>query len=81
MLMTSICLSCYPKVEVEALNQCLENVMGWMRTNKLKPDPDKVEVLLVGSNSAVRSDVRSVLARVTASLKVEFGDTLYFCMS
>lgn len=33
----------------DALNKCLEGVLGRMRVNKLKLDPDKMEALLVGS--------------------------------
>ncbi|KAF7245252.1 GPI ethanolamine phosphate transferase 1 [Varanus komodoensis] len=33
---------------VAVLNRCLAEVMGWMRANKLKLNPDKTEVLLVG---------------------------------
>ncbi|KAF7249234.1 1-phosphatidylinositol 4,5-bisphosphate phosphodiesterase beta-1 [Varanus komodoensis] len=37
-----------PGEAVAVLNQCLAKVMGWMRANKLKLNPDKMEVLLVG---------------------------------
>lgn len=30
---------------LQVLNPCLEAVMGWMRANKLKLNPDKMEVL------------------------------------
>ncbi|KAF7245202.1 Receptor-type tyrosine-protein phosphatase mu [Varanus komodoensis] len=32
---------------VAVLNQCLAELMGWMRSNKLRLNPDKTEVLLV----------------------------------
>ncbi|KAF7251190.1 Enteropeptidase [Varanus komodoensis] len=35
-----------PGEAVAVLNQCLAEVMGWMRANKLKLNPDKTEVLL-----------------------------------
>ncbi|KAF7248106.1 Zinc finger and SCAN domain-containing protein 29 [Varanus komodoensis] len=37
-----------PGEAVAVLNRCLADVMGWMRANKLKLNPDKTEVLLVG---------------------------------
>ncbi|KAF7240636.1 putative RNA-directed DNA polymerase from transposon BS, partial [Varanus komodoensis] len=37
-----------PGEAVAVLNRCLAEVMGWMRANKLKLNPDKTEVLLVG---------------------------------
>lgn len=39
------------KETVDSLNQCLEEVMGWVRVNKLTLNPDKREVLIVGPNS------------------------------
>lgn len=39
------------KWTAEILNQCLEGVMGWMRANKMRLCPDKMVVLLAGSNS------------------------------
>lgn len=44
-----------PKGVGELLNQCLEDVMGWMGANKLKLNPDKTKVLLIGSDSILRS--------------------------
>lgn len=41
--------------------------MGWMEANKLTPD--KMEVLLVGSNSFLRSDYISMLAEVALTPK------------
>ena len=32
------------------LNSCLDLIMDWMRVNKLKLNPDKMEVLLVGAS-------------------------------
>ncbi|KAF7246976.1 CMP-sialic acid transporter [Varanus komodoensis] len=39
-----------PGEAVAVLNRCLAEVMGWMRANKLKLNPDKTEVLLVGGS-------------------------------
>ncbi|KAF7246159.1 putative RNA-directed DNA polymerase from transposon BS [Varanus komodoensis] len=39
-----------PGEAVAVLNRCLAKVMGWMRANKLKLNPDKTEVLLVGGS-------------------------------
>lgn len=36
---------------MEILNHSLEKVMNWMRANKRKLNPDKMEVLLVGYSS------------------------------
>ncbi|KAF7243480.1 putative RNA-directed DNA polymerase from transposon BS, partial [Varanus komodoensis] len=36
-----------PGEAVAVLNWCLAEVMGWMRANKLKLNPDKMEVLLI----------------------------------
>ncbi|KAF7249810.1 putative RNA-directed DNA polymerase from transposon BS, partial [Varanus komodoensis] len=41
-----------PDEAVAVLNWCLAEVMGWMRANKLKLKPDKMEVLLVGDLSS-----------------------------
>ena len=35
---------------VSVLNSCLHLIMDWMRVNKLKLNPDKTEVLLVGAS-------------------------------
>ncbi|KAF7245146.1 Receptor-type tyrosine-protein phosphatase mu [Varanus komodoensis] len=43
-----------PGEAVAVLNQCLAEVMGWMRANKVKLNPDKTEVLLVDDHSRVR---------------------------
>ena len=36
-------------VAVAVLNLCLDSIMIWMRVNKLRLNPDKSEVLLVGA--------------------------------
>uniref|UniRef100_A0A8D2J9T3 Reverse transcriptase domain-containing protein n=1 Tax=Varanus komodoensis TaxID=61221 RepID=A0A8D2J9T3_VARKO len=41
-----------PGEAVTVLNQCLAEVIGWMRANKLKLNPAKAEVLLVGRSSS-----------------------------
>ena len=38
-----------PGVAVIVLNSCLVLIMDWMRVNKLRLNPDKLEVLLVGA--------------------------------
>lgn len=35
-----------PKELVEVVNWHLDKVMGWLRTNKLKFNPDKMEMLM-----------------------------------
>ena len=39
-----------PGEVVSVLNLCLDQIMDWMRVNKLKLNPDKMEVLLVGAS-------------------------------
>uniref|UniRef100_A0A8D2J6W7 Reverse transcriptase domain-containing protein n=1 Tax=Varanus komodoensis TaxID=61221 RepID=A0A8D2J6W7_VARKO len=46
-----------PGEAVAVLNRCLAEVMGWMRANKLKLNPDKTEVLLVGDSSSWVGDL------------------------
>ncbi|KAF7247778.1 Disks large-associated protein 2 [Varanus komodoensis] len=46
-----------PGEAVAVLNRCLAEVMGWMRANKLKLNPDKTEVLLVGDSSSSVGDL------------------------
>ncbi|KAF7254198.1 hypothetical protein EYD10_01049 [Varanus komodoensis] len=46
---------------VAVLNRCLAEVMGWMRANKLKLNPDKTEVLLVGRSDLRMGDLGLVL--------------------
>ncbi|KAF7245360.1 RNA-directed DNA polymerase from mobile element jockey [Varanus komodoensis] len=52
-----------PGEAVAVLNQCLAEVMGWMRANKLKLNPDKTEVLLVGE-AQVMAVVRSTFLQL-----------------
>ncbi|KAF7235274.1 hypothetical protein EYD10_17889 [Varanus komodoensis] len=58
-----------PGEAVVVLNRCLAEVMGWMRANKLKLYPDKVEVLLVGSLNSWVGDLDLVLNGVAFPLK------------
>lgn len=60
----SFTISLDPKEAMETLNHYLEKVMGWMRKNKLRLNPDKREVLLEGPNSVLGSGCTSRLARV-----------------
>ncbi|KAF7250121.1 Butyrophilin subfamily 2 member A1 [Varanus komodoensis] len=46
---------------VAVLNRCLVEVMGWMRANKLKLNPDKTEVLLVGGSGFGEGELNLVL--------------------
>ncbi|KAF7241559.1 RNA-directed DNA polymerase from mobile element jockey [Varanus komodoensis] len=50
-----------PGEAVAVLNRCLAEVMGWMRANKLKLNPDKTEVLLVGGSGFGEGDLNLVL--------------------
>ncbi|KAF7252624.1 Craniofacial development protein 2 [Varanus komodoensis] len=54
---------------VAVLNWCLAKVMGWMRANKLKLNPDKMEVLLVGGSNSWVGDLHLVLNGVALPLK------------
>ncbi|KAF7243163.1 Protein mono-ADP-ribosyltransferase TIPARP [Varanus komodoensis] len=51
------------------LNQCLAKVIGWMRANKLKLNPDKMEVLLVGGSGFGVGDLDLVLNGVALPLR------------
>ncbi|KAF7234592.1 Vomeronasal type-2 receptor 26 [Varanus komodoensis] len=51
------------------LNRCLAEVMGWMRANKLKLNPDKTEVLLVGESGSGMGDLDLALNGVALPLK------------
>ncbi|KAF7253513.1 Vacuolar protein 8 [Varanus komodoensis] len=68
---TQLCLSfsTNPGEAVTVLNRCLAEVMGWMRANKLKLNPDKTEVLMVGDSSFWVSDLVPALAGVAVPLK------------
>uniref|UniRef100_A0A8D2J284 Reverse transcriptase domain-containing protein n=1 Tax=Varanus komodoensis TaxID=61221 RepID=A0A8D2J284_VARKO len=50
-----------PGEAVAVLNRCLAEVMGWMRANKLKLNPDKTEVLLVGGSGFGEGELNLVL--------------------
>ncbi|KAF7249443.1 hypothetical protein EYD10_05220 [Varanus komodoensis] len=54
---------------VAVLNWCLAKVMGWMRANKLKLNPDKTEVLLVGGSSSWVGGLDLALDGVALPLK------------
>ncbi|KAF7251593.1 Apoptosis-resistant E3 ubiquitin protein ligase 1 [Varanus komodoensis] len=58
-----------PGEAVAVLNRCLAKVMGWMRANKLKHNPDKTEVLLVGGSGFGMGDLGLVLNGVALPLK------------
>ncbi|KAF7247547.1 Kinesin-like protein KIF20B [Varanus komodoensis] len=62
-------LSTNPGEAVAALNRCLAEVMGWMRTNKLKLNPDKTEVLLVGGSGFGEGALNLVLNGVALPLR------------
>ncbi|KAF7245563.1 Receptor-type tyrosine-protein phosphatase eta [Varanus komodoensis] len=63
---------------VAVLNQCLAKVMGWMRANKLKLNPDKTEVLLVGDLSSWVGikECSSVTGIVVKETSIQFPDNL-----
>ncbi|XP_061463050.1 uncharacterized protein LOC133375459 [Rhineura floridana] len=54
---------------VDVLNSCLDATMDWMRTNKLRLNPDKTEMLLVDGFSGQTVDTYPVLDGVTLPLK------------
>ena len=54
---------------VDVLNQCLGATMDWMRANKLRLNPDKTDVLLVGGSSDRMVGVQPVLDGVALPLK------------
>ncbi|KAF7247787.1 BMP-binding endothelial regulator protein [Varanus komodoensis] len=58
-----------PGEAVAVLNRCLAEVMGWMRANKLKLNPDKTEVFLVGGSGFGEGDLDLVLNGVALALK------------
>ncbi|KAF7249253.1 putative RNA-directed DNA polymerase from transposon BS, partial [Varanus komodoensis] len=58
-----------PGEAVAVLNQCLAEVMGWMRANKLKLNPDKMEVLLVGGSGFGEGELNLVLNGVALPLR------------
>ncbi|KAF7250254.1 hypothetical protein EYD10_03943 [Varanus komodoensis] len=58
-----------PGEAVAVLNRCLAEVMGWMRANKLKLNPDKTEVLLVGGSGLRMEDLGLVLNGVALPLR------------
>lgn len=66
-----------PKGVVDVLNWCLEAVMGWVRTNKLRFLTSLLKVLLVGSSLVLRSICISVLAGVVQTPKL-FEVCVYF---
>ncbi|KAF7248327.1 putative uncharacterized transposon-derived protein F52C9.6 [Varanus komodoensis] len=58
-----------PGLAVAVLNRCLAEVMGWMRANTLKLNPDKTEVLLVGGSGLGMGDLGLVLNGVALPLR------------
>ncbi|KAF7240862.1 Receptor-type tyrosine-protein phosphatase T [Varanus komodoensis] len=58
-----------PGEAVAVLNRCLAEVMGWMRANKLKLNPDKMEVLLVGGSGFGEGGFDLVLNGVSLPLR------------
>ncbi|XP_061442164.1 cytochrome c oxidase subunit NDUFA4 isoform X1 [Rhineura floridana] len=56
------------ELAVETLSKCLESVSGWMGRNKLKLNPDKTEVLLVGDKRRL-GDIDLKFNRVSLPLK------------
>ncbi|KAF7243910.1 Nudix hydrolase 20, chloroplastic [Varanus komodoensis] len=58
-----------PGEAVAVLNRCLAEVMGWMRANKLKLNPDKTEVLLVGGSGFGEGGFNLVLNGVALPLR------------
>ncbi|KAF7254640.1 putative RNA-directed DNA polymerase from transposon BS [Varanus komodoensis] len=58
-----------PGEAVAVLNRCLAEVMGWMRANKLKLNPDKTEVLLVGGSGFGEGGFDLVLNGATLPLR------------
>ncbi|KAF7251566.1 Zinc finger FYVE domain-containing protein 26 [Varanus komodoensis] len=58
-----------PGEAVAVLNWCLAEVVGWMRANKLKLNPDKTEVLLVGRSGFGEGGFDLVLNGVALPLR------------
>ncbi|KAF7251907.1 Polypeptide N-acetylgalactosaminyltransferase 16 [Varanus komodoensis] len=58
-----------PGEAVAVLNRCLAEVMEWMRANKLKLNPDKMEVLLVGGSGFGEGGFDLVLNGATLPLR------------
>ncbi|KAF7239025.1 Heparan-alpha-glucosaminide N-acetyltransferase [Varanus komodoensis] len=58
-----------PGEAVAVLNRCLVEVMGWMRANKLKLNPDKTEVLLFGGLGFGEGELNLVLNGVALPLR------------
>ncbi|KAF7250421.1 putative RNA-directed DNA polymerase from transposon BS, partial [Varanus komodoensis] len=58
-----------PGEAVAVLNRCLAEVREWMRANKLKLNPDKTEVLLVGGSGFGEGGFDLVLNGATLPLR------------
>ncbi|XP_061487325.1 prostacyclin synthase isoform X3 [Rhineura floridana] len=56
---------------VDVLNRCLAATMDWMRANKLRLNPDKTEMLLVGGSPDQMVDVRPILDGVALPLNAQ----------
>ncbi|KAF7243419.1 RNA-directed DNA polymerase from mobile element jockey [Varanus komodoensis] len=65
----NLSFSTNPGEAVAVLNRCLAEEMGWVRANKLRLNPDKTEVLLVGSSGFGEGDLDLVLSGVALPLK------------
>uniref|UniRef100_A0A803T4E3 Reverse transcriptase domain-containing protein n=1 Tax=Anolis carolinensis TaxID=28377 RepID=A0A803T4E3_ANOCA len=59
------------KEAVQVLNRCLAAVSDWMRANKLKLNPDKIEVLLVSRKAEQGIGLQPVLDGVALPLKTQ----------
>ena len=46
---------------VESLQTCMVGVSSWMKANKLKLNPDKTEIMIIGTPSKVKSAAVSVI--------------------
>uniref|UniRef100_A0A803TMK0 Reverse transcriptase domain-containing protein n=1 Tax=Anolis carolinensis TaxID=28377 RepID=A0A803TMK0_ANOCA len=59
------------KEAVQVLNRCLATVSDWMRANKLKLNPDKMEVLLISRRAEQGIGLQPVLDGVALPLKTQ----------
>lgn len=66
----SLSLPSDPNEVVEALNCGLRVLTGWIRTNNLNLNPNKIAVLLAGPSSVLESGCASMLDSVALTLNV-----------